>query len=153
MPVPSAYVEARDAAVVMQANLADIGIKMTIRQTDFSSMYRNAQNGDWTAFPHPSMQSSIEDYLIYNSFDSAGAQNVWVKHNDPVYDAAVEDSFRFIDPQQKLPALKRVLRMLVDDCSALWIGRLNTYHLWRADVTGFEPRYSYFMDLTQARKA
>jgi peptide/nickel transport system substrate-binding protein len=152
VPVPSAYVEARDAAVVMQANLAELGITMNIRQTDFISMYRNAQNGDWTSFPHPSMQSSIEDYLIFNSFDSHGAQNAWVHYNNPDYDAAVEESFRHIDPQHKLPALQRVLRYLVDDCSALWIGRLNTYHLWRADVTGFQPRYSYFMDLTQVHR-
>ncbi len=152
IPVPSAYVEARDAAVIMQANLADVGIRMNIRQTDFITMYRNAQNGDWTSFPHPSMQSSVEDYMIFNSFHTNGAQNSWGKHLVPEYDAAVEESFRFVEPERKLPALRRVLKHLVDDCTALWIGRLNTYHLWRDGVTGFEPRYSYFMDLTQARR-
>ncbi|MBM3522726.1 MAG: ABC transporter substrate-binding protein [Alphaproteobacteria bacterium] len=152
IPVPSAYVEAREAAVVLQANLAEVGIKMNIRQTDFISMYRNAQNGDWTSFPHPSMQSSVEDYLIFNSFHKDGAQNTWGKHFFPDYDAAVEESFRHVAPEKKLPALKRVVKHLVDDCTAVWIGRLNAYHLWRADVTGFEPRYSYFMDLTQARR-
>jgi peptide/nickel transport system substrate-binding protein len=152
IPVPSAYIEAREAAVVIQANLAEVGIKMNIRQTDFISMYRNAQNGDWTSFPHPSMQSSIEDYLIFNSFHTDGAQNAWGKHFVAEYDAAVEESFRHVEPEKKLPALKRVVKHLVDDCTAIWIGRLNAYHLWRADVSGFEPRYSYFMDLSQARK-
>jgi peptide/nickel transport system substrate-binding protein len=153
IPVPSAYVEAREAAVIMQANLAEVGIRMNIRQTDFVTMYRNAQNGDWTSFPHPSMQSSVEDYMIFNSFHTNGAQNAWGKHFVPEYDAAVEDSFRFIEPERKLPGLKRVLKHLVDDCTALWIGRLNTYHLWRSDVSGFAPRYSYFMDLTKARRS
>jgi peptide/nickel transport system substrate-binding protein len=152
IPVPSAYVEAREAAVIMQANLADVGIRMNIRQTDFITMYRNAQNGDWTSFPHPSMQSSVEDCMIFNSFHTNGAQNAWGRHFFPAYDAAVEESFRYIEPERKLPALRRVLRHLVDDCTALWIGRLNAYHLWRADVGGFAPRYSYFMDLTQARR-
>lgn len=152
IPVPSAYIEAREAAVVMQASLAELGIKMNIRQTDFISMYRNAQNGDWMSFPHPSMQSSIEDYLIFNSFHKDGAQNAWGKHYSTDYDTAVEESFQYVEPEKKLPGLRKVLKYLVDDCTALWIGRLNVYHLWRADVSGFEPRYSYFMDLTQARR-
>jgi peptide/nickel transport system substrate-binding protein len=153
IPVPSPYIEAREAAVMMQANLAEFGIRMNIRQTDFIAMYRNAQNGDWTSFPHPSMQSSVEDYMIFNSFHTNGAQNAWGKHLVPEYDAAVEESFRYVEPERKLPGLRRVLRHLVEDATALWIGRLNAYHLWRDAISGFEPRYSFFMDLTRVRKA
>ncbi len=152
VPVPSAYIEAREAAVVMQANLADVGIRMNIRQTDFVSMYRSAQNGDWQAFPHPSMQSSIEGYLIWNNYHKDGNQARWMGYRNPAYDEAVMESFRYLEPARKLPALQRVTSMLVDDCPALWIGRLNAYHLWRADIKGFGPRYSYFMDLTTAHR-
>jgi peptide/nickel transport system substrate-binding protein len=152
VPVPSAYVEAREAAVVMQANLADVGIRMNIRQTDFVSMYRSAQNGDWQSFPHPSMQSSIEDYLIYNNYHKDGVQAQWMTYRNADYDQAVEESFRHVEPERKLPALKRVVKHLVDDCPAVFIGRLNAYHLWRADISGMAPRYSYFMDLTRVKK-
>ncbi|UFN49283.1 ABC transporter substrate-binding protein [Roseomonas sp. OT10] len=152
IPVPSAYVEARDAAVVMQANLAEVGIRMNIRQTDFVSMYRSAQNGDWSAFPHPSMQSSVEDYLIFNNYHSYGVQARWMGGLGPGYDALVEEAFRSVDPARKKPALRKVTEVLVDQAPALWIGRLNAYHLWRGDVTGMEPRYSFFMDLTRAGK-
>ncbi|MCC7428173.1 MAG: ABC transporter substrate-binding protein [Alphaproteobacteria bacterium] len=152
VPAPSAYVEAREAAVVMQANFAEVGIRMNIRQTDFVSMYRSAQNGDWQAFPHPSMQSSIEGYLIWNNYHKDGNQARWMGYRNADYEQAVMESFRFVQPDRKLPALKRVLRHLVNDCPALFIGRLNAYHLWRADISGFGPRYSYFMDLTQVRR-
>ncbi|MBU8545362.1 MULTISPECIES: ABC transporter substrate-binding protein [Roseomonadaceae] len=152
VPVPSAYVEAREAAVVMQANLAEVGIRMNIRQTDFVSMYRSAQNGDWQAFPHPSMQSSVEDYLIWNNYHKDGNQARWMGYRNPAYDTAVMESFRYLDEARKKPALRKVSEILVEDCPALWIGRLNAYHLWRADISGFGPRYSYFMDLTSARK-
>ena len=39
IPVPSAYIEARDASLIIQANLAEVGIEMRIRQMDFGSMY------------------------------------------------------------------------------------------------------------------
>lgn len=152
VPAPSAYVEAREAAVVMQANLADVGIKMNIRQTDFVSMYRSAQNGDWQAFPHPSMQSSIEGYLIWNNYHKDGNQARWMGYRNDSFEDAVMESFRFADPVRKLPALQRVSKILVEDCPALWIGRLNAYHLWRADISGFAPRYAYFMDLTRAKR-
>jgi peptide/nickel transport system substrate-binding protein len=152
VPAPSAYVEAREAAVVMQANLADVGIKMNIRQTDFVSMYRSAQNGDWQAFPHPSMQSSIEGYLIWNNYHKDGNQARWMGYRNDAFENAVMESFRYIDPARKMPSLRKVSEILVEDCPALWIGRLNAYHLWRADISGFGPRYAYFMDLTQARR-
>ena len=152
VPAPSAYVEAREAAIVMQANLADVGIRMNIRQTDFVSMYRSAQNGDWQAFPHPSMQSSIEGYLIWNNYHKDGNQARWMGYRNDAFEAATMESFRYLEPQRKLPALQRVSKILVEDCPALWIGRLNAYHLWRADITGFAPRYSHFMDLTQAKR-
>jgi peptide/nickel transport system substrate-binding protein len=153
VPAPSAYVEAREAAVVMQANLADVGIRMNIRQTDFVSMYRSAQNGDWQAFPHPSMQSSIEGYLIWNNYHKDGNQARWMGYRNAAFEEATMESFRHLEPARKLPALQRVNRILVEDCPALWIGRLNAYHLWRADIQGFAPRYSHFMDLTSVRRA
>lgn len=152
VPVPSAYVEAREAAVVMQANLAEFGIRMNMRQTDFVSMYRSAQNGDWQCFPHASMQSSIEDYLIWNNYHKDGNQAQWMGYRNPAYDEAVMESFRHLDPARKRPSLRKVTEILVDHCPALWIGRLNAYHLWRADISGFAPRYSHFMDLTTVRK-
>jgi peptide/nickel transport system substrate-binding protein len=152
VPAPSAYVEAREAAIVMQANLAEVGIRMNIRQTDFVSMYRSAQNGDWQAFPHPSMQSSIEGYLIWNNYHRDGNQARWMGYRNEEFEKATMESFRHLEPAKKLPALRTVNRILVEDCPALWIGRLNAYHLWRADIRGFAPRYSHFMDLTQARR-
>lgn len=152
VPAPSAYVEAREAAIVMQANLADVGIRMNIRQTDFVSMYRSAQNGDWQAFPHPSMQSSIEGYLIWNNYHKDGNQARWMGYRNEAFEEATMDSFRYLDNARKMPGLQRVSKILVEDCPALWIGRLNAYHLWRADISGFAPRYSHFMDLTQVKR-
>lgn len=152
VPAPSAYVEAREAAIVMQANLAEVGIRMNIRQTDFVSMYRSAQNGDWQAFPHPSMQSSIEGYLIWNNYHRDGNQARWMGYRNEEFEKATMESFRHLEAAKKLPALRVVNRILVEDCPALWVGRLNAYHLWRADIRGFGPRYSHFMDLTQARR-
>jgi peptide/nickel transport system substrate-binding protein len=152
IPVPSAYIEARDAAIAMQANLAEVGIRMTIRQTDFATMYANARAGDFTCFPHPSMQSSVEDYLIYNNYHRDGVQAQWMGKISPEYDALVEESFRYIEPEKKLPALRKVVQTLADVVPAVWIGRVNAFHLWRSDVKDFGPRYAYFQDLTRARR-
>lgn len=153
IPSPSTYIEVTDAAVVMQANLADVGITMDIRQIDFTSMYNAARAGDFFAFPNASMQFSIEDYLIYNSYACAGSQFNFHQHCVADYDAAVLDSFREVDPEAKKPHLKKVLQHLVDDSTSIWIGRLNTFNLWREDVSGFEPSKLYQLDLSRARKA
>jgi len=150
IPVPSAYIEAAEAAVMMQANLAEVGIDMRIRQMDFSSMYNAAGSGDFEAFPHPSMQPSIEDYLLAQSYMCDGGKQYIAQPCSEAYDAAIDEAYRFVDPAQKEASLKQALAHLVEDATSLWIGRLNTYHVWRSNVGGFAPSYMYTMDLRNA---
>jgi len=150
IPVPSAYIEAAEAAVMMQANLAEVGIDMRNRQMDFSSMYNAAGSGDFEAFPHPSMQPSIEDYLLAQSYMCDGGKQYIAQPCSEPYDAAINAAYRFVDPAQKEASLKQALAHLVEDATSLWIGRLNTYHVWRSNVAGFAPSYMYTMDLRNA---
>lgn len=152
IPSPSTYIEVTEAAIVMQANLAEVGIQMNIRQIDFTSMYNAARAGDFFAFPNASMQFSIEDYLIYNSYACEGSQLNIHAHCVPEYDASVLESFKYVDREQKAPQLRKVLQHLVEDSTSIWIGRLNTYNLWRENVVGFEPSKLYQIDLSKARK-
>jgi peptide/nickel transport system substrate-binding protein len=150
IPVPSAYIEAREAALIMQANLAEVGIDMRIRQMDFSSMYQAAQAGDFECFPHPSMQPSIEDYLLTQSYMCIAGKQYIAQPCSEEYDANLTKAYETLDPETRKPALQAALRHLVEDCTSLWIGRLNTYHIWRKEVTNFRPSYMYAMDLRNA---
>ena len=152
IPVPSAYIEAAEAAVMMQANLAEVGIDMRIQQMDFSSMYAAAGSGDFQTFPHPSMQPSIEDYLLAQSYMCDGGKQYIAQPCSPAYDEAINEAYRFVDPQKKVESLKAALAHLVDDATSIWIGRLNTYHIWTDNVEGFSPSYMYTMDLRNAQK-
>lgn len=152
IPVPSAYIEAAEAAVMMQANLAEVGIDMRIRQMDFSSMYAAAGSGDFQTFPHPSMQPSIEDYLLAQSYMCDGGKQYIAQPCESAYDAHINEAYRFVEPAQKEESLKKALAHLVEDATSLWIGRLNTYHIWNSAVTGFSPSYMYTMDLRNAHK-
>ena len=147
IPVPSAYIEARDASLIIQANLAEVGIDMRIRQMDFGSMYGAASAGDFEMFPHPSMQPSIEDYLFAQSYMCTAGKQYIAQPCSEEYDANVLKAYETLDPDTRRPALNAALRHLVEDCTSLWIGRLNTYHVWRKEVTNFRPSYMYAMDL------
>ena len=153
IPVPSAYVEAQEAAVVMQANLAEVGIDMRIRQMDFSSMYAAATRGDFECFPHPSMQPSIEDYLLAQSYLCIAGKQYMSQPCSASYDENLFAAYQVVDRTERTPPLKRAVAHLVNDCTSVWVGRLNTYHIWRKGITGFTPSYMYAMDLRQAKLA
>jgi len=150
IPVPSAYIEARDASLIMQANLAEVGIEMRIRQMDFGSMYGAASSGDFEMFPHPSMQPSIEDYLLAQSYRCDAGKQYISQPCSKTYDANLAKAYETLDHETRKPALQAALRHLVEDCTSLWIGRLNTYHIWRKEVKNFRPSYMYAMDLRKA---
>lgn len=147
IPVPSAYIEAIEAAVIMQANLAEVGIEMRIRQMDFTSMYQAATAGDFECFPHPSMQPSIEDYLLAQSYMCIAGKQYIAQPCSEAYDAALTKAYETVDHETRKPHLQAALRHLVEDCTSVWIGRLNTYHLWRKGIANFRPSYMYAMDL------
>ena len=93
------------------------------------------------------MQPSIEDYLFAESYRcNAGKQYISQPCSES-YDANLAKAYETLDPETRKPALQAALRHLVEDCTSLWIGRLNTYHVWRKEVTNFRPSYMYAMDL------
>lgn len=155
IPVPSAYVEAMDAAIIIQANLADIGVQMNIRQMDFSTMYDTAATGDYIAFPSPSMQPSIEDYLLAQSYRCDAGKQYISQPCNPEYDQALDAAYAISpnDHEARRPHLIEATRHLVEDATSLWLGRMNTYHLWRDSVHEFEPSYMYSMDFRTAYKS
>jgi len=149
IPVPSAYVEARDAALVIQASLAEHGIRMNLRQVDFSSMFQLARELDYVSYWFPSMQPSIEDYLLPLSYMCDGRQ--FMSHPcNPAYDEELVGAFRFVEPQDRVSHLRNATAILARDATNVWIGRLNTFHVWKDNVDGFEPSYQYTMDLRGA---
>ncbi|TVQ36526.1 MAG: ABC transporter substrate-binding protein [Geminicoccaceae bacterium] len=152
IPVPSAYIEAQEAAIIMQANLAEVGIDMRIRQMDFSSMYAAAQNGDFECFPHPSMQPSIEDYLLAQSYMCIAGKQYMSQPCNPAYDEVMAEVYLDNDQERRRPLLIEATRKLVEDCTSVWIGRLNTYHIWRTGIENFEPSYMYAMDLRKTHQ-
>lgn len=147
VPVPSAYIEAREAAIIMQANLAEVGITMNIRQMDFSTMSNSAQAGDYEFYPHPSMQPSIEDYFMSQSYMCTGGKRYMIEPCSDTFDENMTNAYIDLDRDRRAPYLKAAQAHLVEDCTSLFIGRLNTYHLWRDGIENFEPSYMYAMDL------
>jgi peptide/nickel transport system substrate-binding protein len=151
VPAPSAYIEVSEAAIFMQAMLAEIGIDMQIKQLEFSMVLSERALLNHQASPFASMQPSIEDYLMSTwymcQFNGPDSQPC-----DAEYDKAISDAYRHLEPELRRPHLHRAMKHLIDNAISVYIGRLNTYHLWRDNVQGFAPSYMYSMDFRNAYK-
>lgn len=152
IPAPSAYIEVSEAAVFMQAMMAEIGIDMQLRQLEFSMLLSERNQLNHQASPFASMQPSIEDYLMSTWYmcQFTGSDT---KPCYPEYDEAISEAYRYLEPEERRPHLVRATKHLIDNAISVYIGRLNTYHLWRDNVEGFEPSYMYSMDFRNAYKA
>ena len=152
IPVPSAYIEANEAAVVIQANLAEVGIKMKLRQVDFSSMFKLARSLDYVSYWFPSMQPAIEDYLLALSY-MCDARKFMSHPCYPNYDDEITEAYKYIESSKRKPHFVRATRQLAHHAVNVWIGRLNTYHVWKDNVRDFGPAYQYTMELRDAHIA
>jgi peptide/nickel transport system substrate-binding protein len=144
MYITSTYDFLRDPAEVIQANLADIGVRATIRTEDWSVYLPTVYEGDYQATILGSSGQADPDDFLYNQFHSGSAQNL-VRLSDPELDALLEEGRRVSDPDARreiyLEAQARILELM----PMVFIFHSAQYEAIRPNVQGFEhfPNTSY----------
>lgn len=152
VPVPSAYVEVIEAVIHMQATMAEVGIDMRIRQLEFAMVLGEHGAGNYEWSPMVSMQPSIEDYLLAQWYLCDGGKPQYGLPCNPKFDEALTRAYQYVERDKRAPHFRDAVKVLVDDCTNVWVGRMTTYHAWKDNVRNFEPTYMYTMDLRKTYK-
>lgn len=139
MLVPSQpyLLDVKDAAVVIQAELAVVGIKVNIREMEQGILLEQARLGSFTAALQVALSPGEPTYMIDLFY---GKDNVFSKasgYDNPEAWALIRETYRYTDEAKLKPVFAKLLTLLAEDSPHVWLGFVHAANAWRADVKGF----------------
>jgi peptide/nickel transport system substrate-binding protein len=132
--------DAKDAAVFLQSELAKLNIKLNIRLAQSSIVSARILGGDYQAGLVNFMSPGEPTYFLMtnftpNSFMSKVSGNIV----DPDVVAALKITFAENDQDKQKEAYAKLMRSMADSSYYTWIGYFAAANLWRDRVKDFRP--------------
>jgi len=142
--VTSTYDFLRTPAEVIQANLAEIGIRANIVAEDWSIYLPKALEGDFAATILGESGQSDPDDFLFNVFYTGNGGNLG-NFSDPELDRLLEEGRRVADQEQRRQVYVQAQERILDLVPHVFLFHSSQFEALRRDVRGFEhfPNTSY----------
>jgi len=131
--------DAKDAAVVMQSQLAQAGITMKLTLMEQPQILTRDIAGTQVASLLPLMAPSDPTFIIQLCYTADQLMSKSSGYTNPALDAAIQESYRYTDSARLDPVLKKIQDILAADCPNIWLGFVVVANAWRDRVQGFRP--------------
>ncbi len=131
-------IDTSDAAVVMQSQLAAVGIKMNLRPMEMPQVLARMTNGTHTATLLPLMGPSDPTFLINICYVPNQQQSKSSYYNNPALTKAVEESYAHTDLETLTPIYKRMQAILAEDVPHVWLGFVVVSNAWTNKIADFK---------------
>ncbi|HET8771771.1 MAG TPA: peptide ABC transporter substrate-binding protein [Gemmatimonadaceae bacterium] len=144
--IPTSSTVRNRASVLLQEQLRQVGVDVTIESMEFGAFYGRFTAGDfdatiggWHTTPSPGgIRGTWGSPAI-----SRGADQNAGHYLNPAFDQAVEAGLGSIDPAQRAAHLRRAYQIIVDDAAAIWLYEVRNHAAvherfnipsWRSDA-------------------
>ena len=142
--VPSSSGARQRAAVVLQSELARVGVKVDIDVREPNTLFASVRGGDFDAFLH-AVHADPSPFSVRQSWSMAGARTAggmnFGMYANPAFDANIDSAFASSDPVRIKALSRRAYEILLADAPAVWLyepGASAVVHR-RVRVTGMRP--------------
>ncbi len=155
MLVPSQpyLLDVRDAAIVIQAQLAAIGIKVNIKEVEQGVLLPQTRNGTYAAALQVWMSPGEPTYMIDLVY---GKDNVFSKsvgwENQKVW-GLIAETYKHTDESKLKPIFADLLKELGAACPHVWLGFAKASNAWRPEVSNFVVNQGLTMRVRDVKKA
>lgn len=128
-----------DAAVVMQSQLAAVGIKMKITGMEMPQILTRDIAGTQVASLLPLMGPSDPTFIIQICYTANQLMSKSSGWTSAALDAAIAESYKYQDAAHLDPIYKKIQAILAEDCPNIWLGFVGVSNAWRAEIKNFKP--------------
>jgi peptide/nickel transport system substrate-binding protein len=137
MPAQPYVMDVRDAGLVIQSQLAKIGIKVNLRILETSQLAGAVFRGETTAVFMPAMFPD-PIYCMYYLFHPNGILSKAFSYENPELATTLEESYRCIGREELKPIFDKILGILAEDSVVITVGFPYISNLWRSEIKGFK---------------
>lgn len=154
MLVPSQpyLVDVKDSAIVIQAQLAEIGVKVNIKEMEPGILLQQARLGNHVSALQVWMSPGEPTFMIDLCY---GKDNVFSKsasYENPRVLKLISDTYLTTDEGKLKPIFANLLMQLAVDSPHVWLGFARASNVWRKDVTGFKVNQGLTMRIADVAK-
>src|SRR5690606_1050109 len=137
--VTDEYPETVEVAEVIEANLSDVGISVSIETEQFSTWRDRQGAGDVDAFMLGRL-GSIDPYGYYHSQHVCEGSNNYQGYCDRETDELLEQAAVEMDEDARRDLYAEAAERIVDANSYIYLYNPAVVHAWSSDVSGYEVR-------------
>ena len=137
VPAQPYLIDVRDAAVVVQSQLAELGIRANIRLLEAVQVITQNISGAHTASLFPNMGPSDPTYLIQAFYAPDQVQSKSSGYTNEQLTALIKQSFAETEQDKLKPIYAKMQAILAEDSPGVWLGFVHIANLWRNEVKGF----------------
>ena len=126
-----------DTAQVIQAQLAEVGIRANIDVQEFGTFVQNWRNSDFDAFVSLSAGAIDPDTVLYRHFHTGGSANVY-KYSDPKVDELLDQGETTVDNAERHDIYNQLQTILSCQGPAVTPAYGTLFSAVRDNVSGFQ---------------
>ena len=131
--------DVKDAALFLQASLAQLGIKMKLQPVETGQLIGQVIGGNQVSALAAVIGPSDPTFMIQSIYTPNQVFTRGAGYNNERLNGLMTDSYKVDDEAALRPILAEMQAILAADAPSTWIGALHSFNLWRTDVKGFEP--------------
>jgi peptide/nickel transport system substrate-binding protein len=131
--------DTKDAALFIQATMAQIGIKVTLQPVETGQLIGQTIAGNQTSALTAVIGPSDPTFMIQSIYTPGQSFSRGSGYENPRITQLLADSWKVDDEASLRPVLSEMQTILAADVPSTWIGAIHSFNLWRTGVTGFEP--------------
>lgn len=137
--VASDYPETVTAAQVMESQLAEAGIGLTIRTIDFGTWLDDQNSGNFDMLMMGWLGNLDPDDFYYAQHHSTGGFNAQ-GYNNPDVDRLLDDARVETDEATRYELYAEAARIIADEASYIYLYNPDVVQAWSDEVSGYEVR-------------
>lgn len=127
-----------DIAVIVQQQLADVGITSTVSSIEGNVVVQNAFTGAFNMLTMGQNNNLSMDHLdIYYSSNFIGNLNM-AQYNNPEVDALLAEAKVCMDDEERIAIYEKVLDIVDEDCAYVYLFNKVSMFAWNSDLS-YEP--------------
>jgi len=138
--MPTTFIEATiRAAQVIQADLAAVGIRASIRTLEWAEWLQEQGDGNYDTYVC-SWNGLIDPDDFFYAQHRTGEVFNFTGYSNPTVDELLDAARMLPDPEERRPLYEQVNRAIVDDAPYIYMYNPLQIHAYRPDVKGFSAR-------------
>jgi peptide/nickel transport system substrate-binding protein len=153
IPASPYLIDTKEAAIVIQSQLAPLNIRPRIQLTDKATLDQIFRAGNQVSILWVWMSPGEPTYMIKLLYSIHGAQWGGSGWENSEFEKTVLESYEETDQEKLKPIFDRMLTILAKESPHVWLGFVHAANLWRDNVKGFEVNQGLTMRLREVSKS